>query len=378
MRYFTFIFALACAVVTANAEDLTIELNFPYGAIFAGNSITINPTVTGGEAPYTYEWCDQMNNVVGNEATLSVSPSYSYVYRLTVNSADGQTATAKTGVVVYSEAAVATFDDNFLESESFFIGDGEDDVFYSGSYAFEVSNMDFWWYGFSISSMTATTFTSYDDQYNSIVGCGVDGSANFCMAYPDGTKVKVTNSRDGDVVKGVYITNSANAATSMRNGDSFAKKFVKGDWYKVTISGKDIDGNEKCVDAYLADFRSDNEAEHYILDKWKWVDLSGLGKVTELNFTLSSTDNGAWGMNTPGYFCMDDLGSESPFTGIADVETTNAIITLKPGSIDIDGARNVAIYNLNGQLVATTSHADVAAGVYVVVADNKASKVIVK
>ncbi|MCF0181244.1 MAG: DUF4465 domain-containing protein, partial [Muribaculaceae bacterium] len=152
----------------------------------------------------------------------------------------------------------------------------------------------------------------------------------------------------------------------------------KGDWYKVTISGKDIDGNEKCVDAYLADFRSDNEAEHYILDKWKWVDLSGLGKVTELNFTLSSTDNGAWGMNTPGYFCMDDLGSESPFTGIADVETTNAIITLKPGSIDIDGARNVAIYNLNGQLVATTSHADVAAGVYVVVADNKASKVIVK
>ncbi|MCF0181243.1 MAG: hypothetical protein HUK11_03165, partial [Muribaculaceae bacterium] len=50
MRYFTFIFALACAVVTANAEDLTIELNFPYGAIFAGNSITINPTVTGGEA----------------------------------------------------------------------------------------------------------------------------------------------------------------------------------------------------------------------------------------------------------------------------------------------------------------------------------------
>ena len=83
-------------------------------------------------------------------------------------------------------------------------------------------------------------------------------------------------------------------------------------------------------------------------------------------------------MNTPGYFCMDDLGSESPYTGIADVEATNAIITLKPGSIDIDGARNVAIYNLNGQLVATTSHADVAAGVYVVVADNKASKVIVK
>ena len=30
-------------------------------------------------------------------------------------------------------------------------------------------------------------------------------------------------------------------------------------------------------------------------------------EVKKLHFSLSSTDNGDWGMNTPAYFCMDDI-----------------------------------------------------------------------
>jgi hypothetical protein len=35
------------------------------------------------------------------------------------------------------------------------------------------------------------------------------------------------------------------------------------------------------------------------------VDLSSIGAVRTIEFTLSSSDNGDYGMNTPSYFCLD-------------------------------------------------------------------------
>jgi hypothetical protein len=58
------------------------------------------------------------------------------------------------------------------------------------------------------------------------------------------------------------------------------------------------------VDFYLADYRSD---EDYIINAWTWVDLTGLGAVYGLEFSLSSSDNSDYGMNTPAYFAMDNL-----------------------------------------------------------------------
>ena len=61
-------------------------------------------------------------------------------------------------------------------------------------------------------------------------------------------------------------------------------------------------------DYYLADLRDAEKA--YIINDWRYVDLSGLGKVSKLGFELSSTDNGDYGMNTPAYFCFDNFGAE--------------------------------------------------------------------
>lgn len=44
------------------------------------------------------------------------------------------------------------------------------------------------------------------------------------------------------------------------------------------------------------------------MDYWQWVDLTSLGKVTSLGFAVSSSHNNEYGMTTPGYFCMDNLG----------------------------------------------------------------------
>ena len=61
------------------------------------------------------------------------------------------------------------------------------------------------------------------------------------------------------------------------------------------------------MDVYLADYRFADNSLDYILDTWTFVDLKPLGEVATLEFALSSSDTGDFGMNTPAYFCLDTL-----------------------------------------------------------------------
>lgn len=443
-------------------DPLTIAFDDQTTFISEGESATITPTVAGGEEPYTYEWRDQMNQVVATTASATVSPDYTYGYRLTVKSNDGQTATAKAWVYVTGAQVPATFDDYYLAANSHFAGDNDDDTFTSGSFAFPVSDMGGWWYGYGLSNSTSTEFNSLNDQFNSSVGTGVDGSSNYCVAYPSGTEVVLTSTLDGDTISGAYITNNAYAISSMKNGDSFAKKFAKGDWFKLTVTGTTADG-ENSLDFYLSDFRSENEADHYMLDTWQWLDLRSLGKVYSLKFTFSSSDTGTYGMNTPAYLCMDNLGGTRHETAdervvrvgdssialsdlfslesdgstvtyaledvstvgeisaaidgdalnvnaaaeaqkvvvisatqkgktqyvrltinvdastyVGDVTNAGTKVSVSGSTIKVAGAKQVSIYSTSGALVSTSAEADVVPGVYLVVADGTAHKVLVK
>ena len=62
------------------------------------------------------------------------------------------------------------------------------------------------------------------------------------------------------------------------------------------------------VDFYLADYRYADSSQDYIVNAWEYIDLSSLGSVDELSFSLSSSDNGSFGMNTPNYFAIDNIG----------------------------------------------------------------------
>ena len=81
-------------------------------------------------------------------------------------------------------------------------------------------------------------------------------------------------------------------------------RFGKGDWLKLVVRGY-LDGRETgSVEYYLADFR---DGKTYICDKWVEVDLSSMTDVLYLDFILTSSDTGEYGMNTPAYFCLDNL-----------------------------------------------------------------------
>lgn len=212
----------------------------------------------------------------------------------------------------------ATMEDLDLADESYWNGSDGTGSFVSGGYRFEngyeLSEYGAYAYGFYYTNLTSTTSTGYTEMYNSIVGHGAENSKTYATYNvneynPKG--VEVISSEDGEVISGFYVTNTAYAYASMTHGDSYAKRFGTNDWFKLTITGYDAAGEQTgTVDFYLADLR--DVANAYILDTWRWVDLTSLGKVKRLGFTMSSSDTGMWGMNTPAYFCMDNLGGVAP------------------------------------------------------------------
>ena len=262
------------------------------------------------------------------------------------------------GATMFAAAQqVATFENLQIGEEGHMSVSTEADddrtEFTSGSYTFATGCMHDWdyWYWFGYANQTETTYTTLDDQWRNIVGGGYNGSANygvaFCAAFNGPCYVTVSGD-EGAVVPGFYITNSAYAYTSMKDGDSFAKKFGLGDWFKLTITGYDANNEATGTkEYYLADLRDADKA--YIINDWRYVDLSGLGKVKKIGFALTSTDTGDYGMNTPAYFCLDDFGATGtevlPEKNI-DIDPT--VITNAAAESNIPAVRKIV---KNGRLI---------------------------
>jgi hypothetical protein len=273
---------------------------------------------------------------------------------------------------VFLQAQISTFDDLKLDSaNAYWNGSDTSGGFRSGSAYFYNNYNQSWgsWTGFAYSNMKNDTTAGYTNQYSAITAGGVNGSDNYGVAYA-GTpvSVKLDSTLAGAVLEGVFVTNSTYAALSMENGDAYAKKFggadgTDPDWFLLTIKGYEKGAYTDSVNFYLADFRSDNSADDYILKSWAWVDLQPLGVVDSLTFALHSSDVGKYGMNTPAYFCLDNLN-----------DITNGISTLPAGSNAIDvklypnpavntlyvkGVKDarINIYDINGHKVYETNAA---------------------
>ena len=165
-----------------------------------------------------------------------------------------------------------------------------------------------------------------DAQYTAVTGAGHNTSSNYAVAYTMGMPTTVT-AADGlaHTVTGCYVTNNLWAYKSMRDGDSYSAPFggsdgTTPDYFVLHAIGKDMDNNAiDTLDFYLADHRFDNPEEDYIVDTWEWFDLSSLGEVASISFTLESSANNSWGMVTPAYFCMDDFNGIAPSTPHEDL-----------------------------------------------------------
>lgn len=175
--------------------------------------------------------------------------------------------------------------------------------------------------GFGISRNTDITTVGYTNQTSVYASSGADGSDTFLIGYDclqgmggsdspelEGyTTPTLEFSQPLDLIS-VDIANSTYAVLSMNGGDSFGKVFsyADKDWFKLTISG--MDEENKIIDScdyYLADFLTEDSPG--IIEGWNTVELNFTEKISGLRFTMSSSDVGTYGMNTPAYFALDNL-----------------------------------------------------------------------
>ncbi len=181
------------------------------------------------------------------------------------------------------------------------------------------------WTGWSYSNTTDTTTPGFTNQYSAIAGQGAGSSNTYAVAFRDTREgvvwedtyplptISMAPNLSGTTFQSVSITNTTYAALAMRNGDPFAKKFggVAGDdpdWFLLTIEGKDDEGlSTGTLEFYLADYRFADNSQDYIVEDWAVVDLSSLQDATSLEFKVTSSDVGTFGINTPAFFALDNL-----------------------------------------------------------------------
>jgi len=231
-------------------------------------------------------------------------------------------------------AAIATFEDLTLPLESYWNGSDGSGRFSSGGVYFENNYNADWqsWDGFSYSNITDTVTAGTEGQYNAITGVGQGRSNTYGVAYVGWEEPPTATLSTAQTLQGLYVTNNNFAYYSMRDGSLFAKKFGgqtgdDPDWLKLTITGKDTAGDVTgTADFFLADFRPADNDQDYIVDSWQFIDLTTLGQVKALQFVLASSDTGTFGMNTPGYFCIDTVVPE-PATAL--LLTVGAVLALR-------------------------------------------------
>ncbi|MFZ4798381.1 MAG: DUF4465 domain-containing protein, partial [Bacteroidia bacterium] len=187
-----------------------------------------------------------------------------------------------------------------------------DSKFTSGSFEFknsyDISFGGYWTSGWAYSKTNDTLVGDYTNLYASYANKGFENSNNYAVSQNNSYLKLKQNS-----VKGIYVSNTTYAALCLKNGNTFAKKFGgttgnDSDWFKLTIYAYQ-NGNLKTEKAefYLADFRFQNNAQDYIIKDWTYVNLQSLGSLDSLKFTLTSSDTGQFGMNTPAFFCVDNI-----------------------------------------------------------------------
>jgi len=192
------------------------------------------------------------------------------------------------------------------------------------------------------------------------------------MAFNDGKAYEAV---------GVYVNLNSYPYYCIEYGDSYARAFHNGDKFTLTIHGIAPDESERTVDTELASYTN---GDLTINRGWKYVDLSSLGIVNQIYFSLKTTDVGQWGDNTPTYFCLDKLMVKPVSTsGISTVNANDANISYDRANktVSIGNASFASVYNTAGQCVMSSENnsfdiSSLSAGIYVIKAGNSSLKIV--
>ncbi len=212
--------------------------------------------------------------------------------------------------------------------------------------------------GFALSTMTDTITEGFLNQYSVISGVGANNTMTYAIGYLTADNSIYVN--NGSLLESLQINNTTFAGLSIQNGDGFAKKFGgetgdDPDFFLLTM--KFYDNNIPTGDSiefYLADYRFDDNELDYIIKDWTTIDLSEINSsYDEIKLILSSSDIGAFGMNTPAYIAIDEL----QFLPSSSIETVDDNIHIYPNpaidllNVEVNSISHFYLFNSIGESV---------------------------
>lgn len=299
-------FAVSCTNDDPDLENVPVPTDLTVSDISSTTAkLSWQGTADAYEITLGNQIVDTVETTTYNLTNLVQNTEYTWKVRAQKDGRFSEYAVGNTFKTI--ETIVVDFEDVTL-TDGIWNGSDNSGAFVSGIASFKNSFTDWGggstsWSGFACSAKTDVTTPGFENQYSVYTGTGADNSKQFAVAYSDSATFTLSAKK----ILSTSVTNSTYAFLSVKNGDSYAKKFEAGDWFKVTFTAYNNDVKGNTVDYYLADFR---DGKTFISDKWEKVDLSSLGTVDKVVLTFSSTDNGDWGMNTPAYVCLDNIEFE--------------------------------------------------------------------
>ncbi|HAQ71285.1 MAG TPA: hypothetical protein DCR48_09960 [Flavobacteriales bacterium] len=263
----------------------------------------------------------------------------------------------------FSQSQSIDFENISIAQDTFRDGRDSTLIFTSDDFEFPVlydTSFNYWASGFAMSTMRDTSDGTFQNLYIAYVSD--IGSENIYttanLGSGDISFRKTTFSfEQWRLWNSLEIANTTYAYKSMLNGDAFAKKFggASGndpDYFFVRIYGTSISQVDS-IDFYLADFRFEDNNEDYIIDDWTEVNLSALPvNATEISFKLFSSDTGAFGINTPLFFSLDNI--EYSFVGGFNDVNRNEFEAHSDGTriqLNDRSKATFSVYDVQGRLI---------------------------
>jgi len=297
---------------------------------------------------------------------------------------------AQQSQLIMLDLSKPTKPDSFtLNAQNVWTGTYEDFPFITfndSTFTFNHGGYGFYWDGFTYSKNANNTEQanwSPGDEFGNMAGGGiktdavgnvlknndgvvmVDLDAPYLVVYASDWTLATILFDDVYQAEGVYVNNNPWPYYENINGGAFGARPLNqdGDYFKLIIHGlgENHEDNGKTVEYYLAQNTNGTLIQS---TNWEWIDLSGLGEVSGIYFTMESTDVGEFGINTATFFCMDKLQvrtkdvstNESAWSKFHVYSHRNTVyINSNVGTWHTTSIPMVEIWDMTGRLVHRTT-----------------------
>lgn len=176
------------------------------------------------------------------------------------------------------------------------------------------------WEGFTLSTVAQDTANVLGCVANGgLAGVGtpyIIGYYSEWVSASQGYSSNIVQFNEEYYPEHVSICQNSNTYKAITQGEFNARAFTEQDTLALIIQALDSSMQPTATTTYYLAVDGKHNSD------WVQVPLNGLGRTACLSFSMTTTDMGSWGANTPLYFAMDALTvNTEPLTALPNINS---------------------------------------------------------